>query len=78
MKHIDKASLHEIDDGKMIICKPDHFIIGDGIDLGINDTIDNYEKRTFADKERIAFWKTIRIDEICNFNYTRKEAFYAD
>ena len=36
--------LYLCDEGKVFIHKADGFIMGDGIDLGDNDSIDNYEE----------------------------------
>ena len=36
--------LYLCDEGKVFIRKADGFIMGDGIDLGDEDTIDNYEE----------------------------------
>jgi len=36
--------LYLCDEGKVFIRKEDGFIMGDGIDLGDNDSIDNYEE----------------------------------
>lgn len=63
MIHIDGTSLYKADDGKMIVRKSDRSIMGDGIDLGISDTIENYEECDFTDEERTAFWKSIGIDD---------------
>ena len=58
MIHINGTSLYEADDGKMLVRKSDGSIMGDGIDLGISDTIENYEERDFTDEERAAFWES--------------------
>ena len=33
------------DEGKVLVRKNDGFIMGTGLDLGINDSIDNYEEQ---------------------------------
>ena len=63
MIHINGTSFYEADDGKMLVKKSDGSIMGDGIDLGINDTIENYEERAFTDEERAAFWESIGMDD---------------
>ena len=63
MIHINGTSFYEADDGKMLVRKSDGSIMGDGIDLGINDTIENYEERAFTDEERAAFWESIGMDD---------------
>lgn len=63
MTHIDGTSLYEADNGKMFVRKTDGFIMGDGIDLGISDSIDNYEEREFSEEERAAFWESIGMKD---------------
>lgn len=63
MTHIDGTSLYEADDGKMFVRKSDGKIMGDGIDLGVADGIDNYEEREFTEEERAAFWESIGMDD---------------
>ena len=63
MTHIDDTSLYEADNGKMFVRKSDGLIMGDGIDLGISDSIDNYEEREFTEEERAAFWESIGMDD---------------
>ena len=38
-------------------------IMGDSIDLGISDIIENYEERDFTEEERASFWQSIRMNE---------------
>lgn len=63
MTHIDNTSLYEADDGKMFVRRSDDLIMGDGIDLGVADTIENYEERSFTEEERAAFWESIGMDD---------------
>ena len=63
MTHIDDTSLYEADNGKMFVRKSDGLIMGDGIDLGVDDSIDNYEEREFTEEERAAFWESIGMDD---------------
>lgn len=63
MRHDDGTNLYEADDGKMLVRRSDGAIMGDGVDLGINDTIANYEERTFTEEERAAFWESIGMDD---------------
>lgn len=63
MTHQDGTSLYKADDGKMIVRKSDGFIMGDSIDLGISDSIDNYEEREFTEEERAAFWESIGMED---------------
>lgn len=63
MTHIDGTSLYAADDGKMFVRRSDGFIMGDGIDMGLNDSIDNYEERPFTEEERAAFWESMGVDD---------------
>ena len=59
MKHKENSRMYKADDGKMLVRKSDGKIMGDGISLGRNDSIDNYEERGFTEEERAAFWKSV-------------------
>lgn len=61
MIHKDNTNLYKADEGKMFVRKSDGFIMGNGIDLGKNDSIDNYEEREFSDEEIDEFYKKIGI-----------------
>lgn len=63
MRHEDGTNLYEADDGKMLVRKSDGKIMGDGVDLGVDDSIDNYEEREFTEEERAAFWESIGMDD---------------
>lgn len=41
------------DDGKTIVRKEDQFVMGTGIDLGDNDSIDNYEEVELTEENDI-------------------------
>ena len=63
MTHIDGTSLYTADDGKMLVRVSDGLIMGDGLDLGVSDSIANYEERTFTEEERAAFWESVGMDD---------------
>lgn len=63
MSHQDGTNLYEADDGKMFVRISDGKIMGYGVDLGIHDTIDNYEEREFTEEEIAAFWESIGMDD---------------
>lgn len=63
MIHVDGTRQFDADEGKMIVRKSDGFIMGDGLDLGVSDSIDNYEERGFTEEERAAFWESIGMDD---------------
>jgi len=37
--------LYHADEGKVFVRKSDGFVMGKGIDLGVNDSIENYEEK---------------------------------
>ena len=63
MKHIENSRMYEADDGKMLVRKSDGKVIGDGICLGDNDGISNYEEREFTDEQRAQFFKDIGMED---------------
>lgn len=48
---IQNNNIYKAEDGKLIVRKADDFIMGDVIDLGSADSIDNYEERDFTQDE---------------------------
>lgn len=48
---IQNNNIYKAEDGKLIVRKADDFIMGDAIDLGSADSIDNYEERDFTQDE---------------------------
>ena len=40
----ENNKLYLCDEGKVFVRKSDGFVMGNGLDLGINDSIDNYEE----------------------------------
>lgn len=48
---IQNNNIYKAEDGKLIVRKADDFIMGDAIDLGSADSIDNYEEREFTQDE---------------------------
>ena len=63
MKHNEESRLYEADEGKMFVRTADDKIIGDGICLGDNDNISNYEEREFTDEQREQFFKDIGMKD---------------
>lgn len=41
------------DEGKTIVRKSDQFVMGTGIDLGVNDSIENYEEVELTEENDI-------------------------
>lgn len=56
------GNIYTADEGKLIVRIADDFIMGDAIDLGSADSIDNYEEREFTDEEIKAFYKSVDVE----------------
>ena len=63
MTYDEKSRIHMADEGKMFVRKSDGHIFGDALQIGQNDTIDNYEEREFTEEERAAFWESVGIED---------------
>ena len=63
MKHSENSRLYEANDGKMLVRVSDGKVIGDGICLGDDDDISNYEEREFTDEQRAQFFKDIGAED---------------
>lgn len=63
MTHKEGTNFYTADEGKMLVRKSDGQVMGDGVDLGVDDSIGNYEERLFTDAERAAFWASIGRDD---------------
>lgn len=51
MKHIENTSTYKAEEGCFIVRKADGFIMGESIDLGSADSIDNYEDKEYTKEE---------------------------
>lgn len=63
MKHSENSRMYKADDGKMLVRVSDGKVIGDGICLGDNDDISNYEEREFTKEQRVQFFKDIGMED---------------
>lgn len=63
MKHNENSRMYEADDGKMLVRVSDGKVIGDGICLGDNDDISNYEEHEFTEEQRVQFFKDIGMED---------------
>jgi len=54
-----KGRIYTAGEGKLIVRKADDFIMGESIDLGSADSIDNYEEREFTQQEIDDFHRSI-------------------
>lgn len=53
MIHKENSNLWLADEGKTFSRKADGFVMGTGIDLGVDDTIDNYEEIDLTEENDI-------------------------
>lgn len=61
MTQIEQSSNYKAAEGCFIVRKVDGFIMGEDIDLGSADSIDNYEDKPYTEEERKAFYESIGI-----------------
>ena len=61
MKHIDNTSIYKASEGCFIVRKADSFIMGEEIDLGSADSIDNYEDQPYTEESYKEFYESIGI-----------------
>lgn len=59
MTHEENSNIYRADEGRLFVRKSDGFVMGDGIDLGVADSIDNYEEREFTPEEIEAFRESV-------------------
>ena len=62
MEHIENTSIYKADPGCFIVRKADGFIMGEDIDLGSSDSIDNYEDKEYTDEEYNEFYESLGIN----------------
>ena len=54
-------NIYTAEAGNFIIRKADGFIMGEEIDLGSADSIENYEEKPYTEEEYKAFYESIGI-----------------
>lgn len=54
-------NIYTAEEGKLIVRTEDDFIMGPDIDLGSEDSIDNYEERDFTQEEINDFYKSVGL-----------------
>ena len=60
MKNKENTSIYIAEEGCLIIRKKDRLLMGDCIDLGSVDCIDNYEDKEYSKEELDAYYTTLR------------------
>jgi hypothetical protein len=62
MKHIENTSIYKAEEGCFIVRKSDNFIMGEDIDLGSADNIDNYKDEPYTEESYKEFYESIGIE----------------
>ena len=57
-----KETIYQADEGCFIVRKADDFIMGESIDLGSADSLDNYEDRPFTEESYKEFYDSLGIE----------------
>lgn len=73
MKHIENTSIYKAEEGCFIVRKADGFIMGDAIDLGSSDSIDNYEDKEYTEEKYNEFYERLGGINIENNRRVRSE-----
>ena len=58
MKHVD-GSRFKAEEGCFIVRKADNFIMGEDIDIGSADSLDNYEDQPYTEESYKEFYESI-------------------
>lgn len=59
---IQEGTRYTAEKGNFIVRKADSFIMGENIDLGSADSIDNYEEQPYTEESYKEFYASIGID----------------
>ena len=62
MKQIENTSIYKADEGCFIVRKEDNFIMGEEIDLGSADSIENYEDQPYTEESYKEFYNNLGIE----------------
>lgn len=65
MKHIENTSIYKAEEGCFIVRKSDNFIMGEDIDLGSADSIENYKDEPYTEESYKEFYESIFIAKCC-------------
>lgn len=72
MKQISER-IYKADEGCFIVRKVDNFIMGEDIDLGSNDSIDNYKDEPYTEESYKAFYESLGIEVPKYYKENEKE-----
>lgn len=59
MKRIDNSNFYKADEGNFIVEVSTGRIMGEAIDLGINDSIDNYKEEPYTPESYKTYYESI-------------------
>lgn len=62
MKQKENTSIYKAEEGCFIVRKADGFIMGEDIDLGSADSIDNYEDKEYTEESYKEFYESIGME----------------
>ena len=57
-----EGSIYKADEGCFIVRKGDNFIMGEGIDLGGADSIENYKDEPYTEESYRAFYESLGME----------------
>lgn len=63
----NEGSRYYAEDGNFIVRKADNFIMGEDIDLGTSDSIENYEEQPYTEDSYNAFYVSLGVEPPKNF-----------
>lgn len=63
MIHIENTNIYKAEKGCFIVRKVDGFIMGESIDLGSADSIDNYEDKAYTEESYREFYISLGYRE---------------
>ena len=59
----NEGNIYYAAEGCFIVRKADNFIMGEAIDLGTADSIDNYEDQPYTEESYKEFYESLGIDQ---------------
>lgn len=62
MKQVENTSVYKADEGCFIVSKVDGSIMGEDIDLGSADSIDNYKDEPYTEESYKEFYESIGME----------------
>jgi len=69
----NEGSRYYAEEGNFIVRKSDNFIMGEDIDLGTSDSIENYEEQPYTEESYNAFYDSLGVEPPKNFDTETEE-----